>query len=138
MEQPKRRRGHLPKKKRENLLQNLQSAHKIEEEVGGEAGGVSPSEEETEELAAGPLGLWDPHASLKPSQLDGATSDGEVDIEGPLAEEEVLRQRELLIEMLEDVNEDNPRDRDWLPVLEAKKLWEKASTGESLCSLVWI
>src|SRR6266851_3420320 len=66
--------------------------------------------------------LWDPHVGLKPSEMDGCTSDANVEMEDELlpgGEEEVnMAMVELMIK-LEGCDE---QDEEWLPPKEKRKV----------------
>ena len=66
--------------------------------------------------------LWDPHAGLKPSQLDGRASDGEVEIEDDLPYEGAKELNGVMIDMMLDLGDYDKCDREWLPPKEWKKL----------------
>ncbi len=66
--------------------------------------------------------LWDPHAGLKPSQLDGRASDGEVEIEDDLPYGGAKELNGTMIDMMLDLGNYDKRDGEWLPPKEQKKL----------------
>lgn len=73
-----------------------------------------------DESDTGPAELWDPHTGLKPSELDGEASDGDVDIEDDLPYGGALEVNDAMIEMIIEL--EDARDLDWLPPAERKKL----------------
>jgi hypothetical protein len=65
---------------------------------------------------------WDPHAGLKPSEMDGCASDADVEMEDELppgGEEEVNAAMVELMIKLEGCDE---RDEEWLPPKEKRKV----------------
>ena len=66
--------------------------------------------------------LWDPHAGLKPSQLDGRVSDGEIEIEDDLPYGGEKELNSTMIDMMLDLGDYDERDGEWLPPKERKKL----------------
>jgi hypothetical protein len=68
-------------------------------------------------------GLWDPHAGLKPSPLDGCTSDDDIEIEDDLLPHRAaVEVEESMLEMLAELEDNDPHDFDWLPPNERKKV----------------
>ena len=58
---------------------------------------------------------WDPHTGMKPSRRDGCASDDEVDLEDKLpygAKKEVNVE---MINLMWDLDNEDPNDKDWLP-----------------------
>jgi len=65
-----------------------------------------------------PESSWDPHAGTHPSPLDGDASDGEIEFKEVMVHGDAVRLRQNLVSMLDelgDLNENDPRDEDWLP-----------------------
>ncbi|KAF8259221.1 hypothetical protein EI94DRAFT_1707278 [Lactarius quietus] len=69
---------------------------------------------------------WDPHAGTKPSPLDGEASDEHWDPEDDVDEvgSEAFNLR--LVQMLADLQDNDPRDDEWKPVHKRKKMRTKA------------
>ncbi|KAH8979450.1 hypothetical protein EDB86DRAFT_641060 [Lactarius hatsudake] len=63
---------------------------------------------------------WDPHAGTKPSPLDGEASDEHWDPEDDMEEVESEAFNARMIQMLSDLQDDDPRDQDWKPKQERK------------------
>jgi len=75
--------------------------------------------------------LWDPHAGLKPSRLDGCASDGEVEIEDDLPYGGARELNGAMVDMMLDLGDYDERDLDWLPPKEQRKL-EARKKGSQL------
>jgi hypothetical protein len=67
---------------------------------------------------------WDSGAGLKPSQLDGNTSDESVEVEDFLPEAGERVQR-AMVDMMVELEDCDPRDLDWLRPKEPKKVMPK-------------
>ncbi|KAH9049187.1 hypothetical protein EDB83DRAFT_2522725 [Lactarius deliciosus] len=65
---------------------------------------------------------WDPHAGTKPSPFDGEASDEHWDPEDDMEEVESEAFNAHMIQMLSDLQDDDPCDQDWKPKQERKKL----------------
>jgi hypothetical protein len=82
---------------------------------------------------------WDPHAGLKPSYLDDVASDGdEVEIEDrPFGR--VSEVVDSMVDMLIDLNDDDPRDLEWLPPKQRRRLTarKKGAISSSSRQRVW-
>jgi len=61
----------------------------------------------------GPVELWNPHVSLKPSEEDGDASDGKIIIEDDLSYDAMFQVNDNLIKML--IKMEDACDLDWLP-----------------------
>ncbi|SRR6266581_1114724 len=73
-----------------------------------------------DESDTGPAGLWNPRSGLKPSELDGEASDGDVDIEDDLPYGAAFELNNAMIQMIIEL--EDARDLDWLPLAEQRKL----------------
>jgi len=73
-----------------------------------------------DESDTGPAGLWNPCSSLKPSELDGEASDGDVDIKDDLPYGAAFELNNAMIQMIIEL--EDARDLDWLPLAEQRKL----------------
>ena len=88
--------------------------------------GVCPSciddnaPDDSDESDTGPANLWNPHTSLKPSELDGDASDGEIDLDGNLPYGMTFEVNNLMMEMM--ISLEDAWDLDWLPAEEQKRL----------------
>ena len=78
------------------------------------------SSDDGDESDTGPAALWDPHTGLKPSELDGEASDGDIDIKDDLPYGAAFEVNDAMIEMI--IKLEDTRDSDWLPPAEQKKL----------------
>ncbi|KAI0350554.1 hypothetical protein OH77DRAFT_1593494, partial [Trametes cingulata] len=129
MAEPKRRRGRPPgtgKKAKRN--QQYLRGQPPPPEAAVEPLEDPPAESELKE-DTGDRYRWDPHSGMRPSPLDGAASDAEDGLEGGMlsgSKAQMERLREVLVNMLEDFDEDNPRDQDWLPAEVLKDLAKKS------------
>ena len=68
---------------------------------------------------------WDPHAGMKPSRQDGYASDGEVELVGDLPYGASIEVNIAMIDLMCELGDDDPRDLDWLPPSERKKLEQR-------------
>jgi hypothetical protein len=75
--------------------------------------------------------LWDPHAGLKPSRLDGCASDGEVEIKDDLPYGGARELNSAMVDMMLNLGDYDERDLDWLPPKEQRKL-EARKKGSQL------
>jgi hypothetical protein len=78
-----------------------------------------------DESDTGACELWDPHAGLKPSKLDGHISDADMEMEEDLppgGEKEVCGS---MVEMM--VNLEQHDDGEWLP----PRLWKRTTARKS-------
>jgi len=66
--------------------------------------------------------LWDPYASLKPSQLDGHASDGKIEIKDNLLYRGAKELNGMMIDMMLNLGDYNEHNGEWLPPKEQKKL----------------
>lgn len=64
---------------------------------------------------------WDPHAGTKPSQIGGEVSDEYWDLEDDPGEAENEDFTTLMVEMLSDLEDVDPRDCEWKPKHKPKK-----------------
>ncbi|KZT68737.1 hypothetical protein DAEQUDRAFT_745617 [Daedalea quercina L-15889] len=74
--------------------------------------------------------MWDPHAGTKPSPLDSQASDGELDYESDLAEDDETKLRDALVALVEELGDNDPWDEDWLPPRAQKAREHKKPAGE--------
>jgi hypothetical protein len=65
--------------------------------------------------------LWDPHAGLKPSELDGCASDADVKLESELPPGGEEEMNTAMVDLMIDLEGDK-RDEEWLPQREKRKL----------------
>ena len=65
--------------------------------------------------------LWDPHAGLKPSELDGCASDADVELESELPPGGEEEMNAAMVDLMIDLEGDE-RDEEWLPPREKRKL----------------
>jgi hypothetical protein len=72
--------------------------------------------------------LWDPHTGLKPSELDGYASDGDLMMGNDLPSDAENEAVDLMVEMMRDLDDNDPHDTEWLPAYEQRKL-EARKTG---------
>jgi hypothetical protein len=75
--------------------------------------------------------LWDPHAGLKPSQLDGCALDGEVEIEDNLPYGGARELNGVMVDMMLNLGNYDKHDLEWLPLKEWRKL-EARKKGSQL------
>ncbi|KAI9440809.1 hypothetical protein H4582DRAFT_2056086 [Lactarius indigo] len=68
---------------------------------------------------------WDPHASTKPSPLDGEALDEHWDPEDDTEEVSSEAFNDCMIQMLSDLQDNDPCDQDWKPRQEQKKVSTK-------------
>jgi len=68
---------------------------------------------------------WDPHAGMKPARRDRYASDGEVELEGDLPYGASIEVNVAMIDLMGELRDDDPRDLDWLPPKERKKLEQR-------------
>jgi len=78
------------------------------------------------ESDTGVLNLWDPHASLKPLELDGCASDADVKMEDDLPSGGDREVSASMVNMMVDLEERD--DGEWLPPRLRKKI-EARKTG---------
>ena len=73
---------------------------------------------------------WDPHSGLKPSLFDDEASDKDCDCEEELSEDENMEVQESLTRMLQELRDEDPRDKDWLPYCESRRRDRRKPAGE--------
>jgi hypothetical protein len=66
--------------------------------------------------------LWDAHASMKPSWLDGCALDDEVEIKDDLPHGGAKELNSMMIDMMLDLGNYNEHDNEWLSPKERIKL----------------
>ena len=119
--QPKRQsRGHPPKRRRVEK--------QVQEQPRARSPGPSrlrPNESDGVDVDAesdtGAPDLWDPHAGLKPSELDGCASDADVELESELPPGGEEEMNAAMVNLMIDLEGDE-RDEEWLPPREKRKL----------------
>jgi len=66
--------------------------------------------------------LWDAHAGLKPSEVDGCASDGDLESDDALPYGAENKVNGAMVDMMVDLDEWDARDVEWLPSNEQRKL----------------
>ena len=99
MQHSKHPRGRPPRKKHASNIQHLRkkSIHSRN----------SPEFESDTEEDMGDILRWDPHAGLKPSLLDSAASENEIQTGEELPKHRIEKIKDVMVEMLEDVDLDD-------------------------------
>jgi hypothetical protein len=83
-----------------------------------------------EESDTGAPELWDPHASLKPSKLDGHVSDADMEMEEDLPPGGEKEVRASMVEMMVDLEQRD--DGEWLPPRLRKRTTRKTGMISSV------
>jgi hypothetical protein len=86
------------------------------------SGDVEGDDNDPFDSDAGVPKLWDPHAGLKPSEVDGQASDDEVEIEGDLPYGGDKEVNSMMVDMMVELGDCDEHDKEWLPEKERKKL----------------
>ena len=66
--------------------------------------------------------MWDPHAGMKPSELDNCGSDGEVELKDKLSDEGDVEVNGPMVDMMVDLSDCDAWDLEWLPPNKQRKL----------------
>ena len=69
-------------------------------------------------------------SGLKPSLFDDEASDKDCDCEEELSEDENMEVQESLTRMLQELRDEDPRDKDWLPYCESRRRDRRKPAGE--------
>jgi hypothetical protein len=120
--QPQRRPRGRPKKKRAARKRSRAPSPSPPRVQLSEADSINTDSESD----TGALDLWDPHAGLKPSELDGCASDADVEMEDDLPSGGDREVSASMVNMMVDLEERD--DGEWLPPRLRKKI-EARKTG---------
>jgi len=123
MQQQKRPRGR-PKKK---MKLRKQQPHERSAAPSPSPSCIAPPED-TDNDEIEEVSMWDPHAGMKPSPMDVDSTDSDVEPENCLP---YGASHGIQTSMVED-----PRDLDWLPSKERKKLMARKKGVISLASML--
>ncbi len=82
----------------------------------------SDDDDEDDSSDTGNPKLWDAHAGMKPSRLDGYVLDGEVEIEDDLPHGGVKELNGTMIDMMLNLGDYDEHNNEWLPPKEQNKL----------------
>jgi len=110
------RKQERPRDQGDNLGGRSHAASRSPSRVEASTGAPDDGDESDTGLA----NLWNPHTSLKPSELDEEALDGEVGLEGDLPYGTTIKVNDLMMEMMIDL--EDARDLDWLPLEERMRL----------------
>ena len=121
MMQPQRRSRGRPRKRRKTK-KDPDTRERARAPIPSVRPLESDGDDEDDSSDTGNPRLWDAHAGMKPSRLDGCASDGEVEIEDDLPHGGAKELNSAMIDMMLDLGDYDERDNEWLPPKERIKL----------------
>jgi hypothetical protein len=121
----RQRRGHPLGKKKKTVHENMNPSAQEPRSLNPDPPALSEDLQEPDSKSESEDDYgedeWDPHSGTKPSPLDGEDSDEHWEPEDDLEEAESKEFNKLMVQMLSDLQDDDPRDREWKPTHERRK-----------------